>query len=59
MTELIQSDGSGGEQMSKSKDYTISFTVDQTPEEVLNAISWLACSRGSNLTGKGTSKEVC
>jgi uncharacterized protein YndB with AHSA1/START domain len=33
------SDGSEGEHMSKSKDYTASFTVDQTPEEVFNAIN--------------------
>jgi hypothetical protein len=31
--------GSEGEHMSKSKDYTASFTVDQTPEEVFNAIN--------------------
>jgi len=30
---------SEGEHMSKSKDYTASFTVDQTPEEVFNGIN--------------------
>jgi hypothetical protein len=30
---------SEGEHMSKSKDYTASFTVDQTPEEVFNSIN--------------------
>jgi hypothetical protein len=42
---------SEGDHMSKSKDYTASFTVDQTPEEVFNAINNIRGWWSENIEG--------